>query len=368
MQTTTTTDLDDELDEEEFDEEEAKAPAARRRASSESDALAAFQAGRSAYAASQPETGHPADLHADLVRDWHDGWRSAATEANQGRGVRIATPFDPAERCITRLRACTYGHLQREPNDNPRTRYLDYPLDMHALIGSTWRNLYTAGAIQVGPIRADGWGHPHLCEPPSDTHGNPRRPHLRSVGFWTGSRFVVEHWIRVDHWTPAEVFSWCVVAVAYHRDCVAEAQGTTLWRSGVQLETKHLHAAWSEPQIWAILARWRINPHPAYRLGWGRVSCAGCIFGSDDQWASLRVVNPAQFRQIASHEQAFGCTIRRDRTTVGHTADHGTPYPSITPALVAEALNPRWSGAIFLPPSVPWTLPAGAFGDHAGPM
>ena len=125
---------------------------------------------------------------------------------------------------------------------------------------------------------------------------------------------------------------------------------------------------WDEQQVWDIMARWRINPHPAYRLGWGRVSCAGCIFGSDDQWASLRAVNPAQFRQIASHEQAFGCTIRRDRTTVGHTADHGTPYPSITPALVAEALNPRWSGAIFLPPSVPWTLPAGAFGDHAGPM
>ncbi len=201
--------------------------------------------------------------------------------------MRIATPFDPAERCITRLRACTYGHLQREPNDNPRTRYLDYPLDMHALIGSTWRNLYTAGAIQVGPIRANGWGHPHLCEPPSDTHGNPRRPHLRSVGFWTERRFVVEHWVRVDHWTPAEVFLWFVVAVAHRRDRIAQAQeylddlrrnargscyATNLraHESEVQSETKRLHAALTRLHAFATqhgfaVTTEMVNGHPFRR-------------------------------------------------------------------------------------------------------
>ena len=246
---------DEELDDEELDDEEAsaktKAPAARRRAPSEADKRTTFQAGKAACAAGQPETGHPANLHPGLVRDWGNGWRSAATEATQGRGVPVATPVDPAERSIARLRACSYTKLQQGQNDNPRDRYPDYPLDMHALIGSTWRNLYTAEEIQVGPIRADGWGHPHLCEPPSDIHENPCHLHLSSIGIWTGSRFVVEHWIRVDHWTPAEVFPWCVVAVAYHRDCVAEAQGTTLWRSGVQLETKLLNAALTQLHAFA---------------------------------------------------------------------------------------------------------------------
>lgn len=30
---------------------------------------------------------------------------------------------------------------------------------------------------------------------------------------------------------------------------------------------------WAEKEIWEIIKRWCINPHPAYRLGWGRVSC-----------------------------------------------------------------------------------------------
>lgn len=30
---------------------------------------------------------------------------------------------------------------------------------------------------------------------------------------------------------------------------------------------------WSEEEVWAIIERWKVNPHPAYCLGWGRVSC-----------------------------------------------------------------------------------------------
>lgn len=54
--------------------------------------------------------------------------------------------------------------------------------------------------------------------------------------------------------------------------------------------------AWPERRVWALIEKYRVNPHPAYRLGpWGRVSCAACIFGSPNQWAALRVVNRPQF-------------------------------------------------------------------------
>ena len=107
--------------------------------------------------------------------------------------------------------------------------------------------------------------------------------------------------------------------------------------------------SWSEVQVWAILERWRINPHPAYRLGWSRVSCAGCIFGNPDQWASLRAVNPEQFARIAAYEADFGATIRRDRRSIVAAADVGTLYAAITPERIAEALDPAWSGRIILP-------------------
>jgi len=142
-------------------------------------------------------------------------------------------------------------------------------------------------------------------------------------------------------------------------------------RRSVQLRrhVDHLRLVqrWSEAQIWAILARWQINPHPAYRLGWSRVSCAGCIFGNADQWASLRVVNLAQFQQLAAYEASFGCTIRRDRRTIVETANAGTVYSGITAALIAEALDMQWNRPIILPAGVPWSLPAGAFGSSAGP-
>jgi 3'-phosphoadenosine 5'-phosphosulfate sulfotransferase (PAPS reductase)/FAD synthetase len=122
---------------------------------------------------------------------------------------------------------------------------------------------------------------------------------------------------------------------------------------------------WSDAAVWDILRRWRINPHPAYRLGWGRVSCAACIFGSSDQWASLRAVNPGQFAQIAEYEAAFGVTIRRDGDIV-QAARRGAPYTAITPSDVAAALSDTWDEPILLPEGA-WQLPAGAFGDTTGP-
>ncbi len=121
--------------------------------------------------------------------------------------------------------------------------------------------------------------------------------------------------------------------------------------------------AWCERQIWDIVGRHKINPHPAYRLGWGRVSCFACIFGSPNQWASIQQVAPGVLREIAAYEKQFGKTIVLGET-VEQRASRGTPYPSITPELLAEAMSNNWPGPAFIDP---WILPAGAFGESAGP-
>lgn len=121
--------------------------------------------------------------------------------------------------------------------------------------------------------------------------------------------------------------------------------------------------AWSEAQVWEIIARHRINPHPAYRMGWGRVSCFACIFGSPNQWASVRVVKPELLAEIAAYEQQFGKTIHRGEP-VTKRADRGTPYAALTPELIAEAMSEDWHGPVFLDN---WQMPAGAFGESTGP-
>lgn len=121
---------------------------------------------------------------------------------------------------------------------------------------------------------------------------------------------------------------------------------------------------WSEKQVWEIIQRHGVNPHPAYRLGWGRVSCAACIFGSPNQWASLRALNPAQFTAVATHEATFGKTIKR-KLNVIQTADKGTAY-AMSEADKRAALAHEFAEPVLLAPA-DWKLPSGAYGESCGP-
>lgn len=118
---------------------------------------------------------------------------------------------------------------------------------------------------------------------------------------------------------------------------------------------------WSEKEVWDIIERYKVNPHPAYHLGWGRVSCMTCIFGSDDQWASVAQIAPQCVDRIAEYEQEFGLTIHRTRN-VRVRVERGAAYQMNR--YVEVALSEIFTEQILLDD---WKLPAGAFGDSCGP-
>lgn len=122
--------------------------------------------------------------------------------------------------------------------------------------------------------------------------------------------------------------------------------------------------SWSEEQVWEIIERYKVNPHPAYRLGWGRVSCATCIFGSANQWASIREINREKFEKIAGYEDAFGKTIHR-KLSVRDQADKGKPYETMSQEDIKAALSHEFNEPIILEN---WKLPAGAYGESCGPI
>lgn len=66
-----------------------------------------------------------------------------------------------------------------------------------------------------------------------------------------------------------------------------------------------------EAEVWARLERFMINPHPAYWLGFGRVSCRNCIFATADQRATVRTHMRHAFIPIQQHETNFNMTIHR---------------------------------------------------------
>lgn len=121
---------------------------------------------------------------------------------------------------------------------------------------------------------------------------------------------------------------------------------------------------WSEAEIWAIIEKYRVNAHPAYHLGWGRLSCMKCIFGSNNQWASANKIHPAGVQEIASYEADFQTTIHRS-LSVPERIQLGTPYQTITPELSKASMETVYDGEII---TNDWILPSGAFGENVGPV
>lgn len=119
---------------------------------------------------------------------------------------------------------------------------------------------------------------------------------------------------------------------------------------------------WDEAQVWEIMKRWRVNPHPAYRLNWSRLSCAGCIFGDRHQMASFAVALPCQARSVSEYEQLFGVTIKRNES-VEESIERGTPY-EMDPAVLASARSKTFDEPVLVDD---WQMPGGAFGESAGP-
>lgn len=124
---------------------------------------------------------------------------------------------------------------------------------------------------------------------------------------------------------------------------------------------------WPAAQVWATLRRHGVRPAPAYRLGFGRFSCLACIFGSADQWATVRWLAPDLFARIAAYEGRFGCTIQRGRS-VSELADRGRPFAAALaqPELASRAMRPGWDEPVLVAPSR-WEMPAGAYTDARGP-
>ncbi|WP_454909709.1 phosphoadenosine phosphosulfate reductase domain-containing protein [Variovorax gossypii] len=136
-----------------------------------------------------------------------------------------------------------------------------------------------------------------------------------------------------------------------------------LGKSGRHIDHWRAVHGWAEAKVWEIIERHRIVPHAAYWLGYSRVSCILCVFGSKNQWATNRAIAPLKFGKVAAYEAAFGVTIHR-KLSVVQQADLGTPFAAATGPWVAVALSSTWDVPIT---TDNWKLPPGAFGENCGP-
>jgi 3'-phosphoadenosine 5'-phosphosulfate sulfotransferase (PAPS reductase)/FAD synthetase len=121
----------------------------------------------------------------------------------------------------------------------------------------------------------------------------------------------------------------------------------------------------TEGEVWELIGRWKINPHPAYRLGFGRVSCMACIFGSDGQWTAIGELAPDTLEAVALYEDQFGRTIDRKGVNVRTRAARGRSIIDGTAAeLRAISQLETWDEPVFVED---WHVPAGAYKACGGP-
>ncbi len=66
---------------------------------------------------------------------------------------------------------------------------------------------------------------------------------------------------------------------------------------------------YSEKDVWEVLKRHKVNPHPCYRAGWNRCSCAMCIFSSPKLFAGIRELYPKEYELLRQDEKILGFTL-----------------------------------------------------------
>lgn len=134
----------------------------------------------------------------------------------------------------------------------------------------------------------------------------------------------------------------------------------TQWRAVIE---------WSEKQVWDIIKKYRINPHPCYHLGFGRCSCMSCIFADKDQWASIRAIDPERFATIRGYEISLKHTID-NKKSIEQIADEGAVFEQIAEQRdqLYRALHDVYPVEEVIVDD--WKLPAGAGRAHAcgGPV
>lgn len=123
---------------------------------------------------------------------------------------------------------------------------------------------------------------------------------------------------------------------------------------------------WDEKQIWEIIKRWRIAPHPCYAAGWNRCSCAMCIFSLPRHWAGIRELFPDWVSAVEEDERVLGFTLDSRKPLAEYIGN----AESCVCHDDTKALAQLTSG-VFSVDDVEkehWTLPAGAFrGAKGGP-
>lgn len=124
---------------------------------------------------------------------------------------------------------------------------------------------------------------------------------------------------------------------------------------------------YSEKDVWEVLKRHKVNPHPCYRIGWNRCSCAMCIFSTPTLFAGIKELFPDEYAALRKDEEILGFTLDNKKSLDEFVGDaKSCVYRGDEEALRAIMTGEFSVDDIFVKNK--WMYPAGAFhGSEGGP-
>ncbi|SDM67495.1 3'-phosphoadenosine 5'-phosphosulfate sulfotransferase (PAPS reductase)/FAD synthetase [Catalinimonas alkaloidigena] len=121
---------------------------------------------------------------------------------------------------------------------------------------------------------------------------------------------------------------------------------------------------WSERRVWDVMQSWGILPHPAYYLGFPRVSCRSCIFLSPNQWATLAEIHPDVIDRIERDETDFQFTLDNN-VSIRQLVGAGTSMIDESNRHWIPLVQQDWRRPVLVAPDE-WQMPKGAYGAEGG--
>jgi len=123
----------------------------------------------------------------------------------------------------------------------------------------------------------------------------------------------------------------------------------------------------TEKDIWEVLKRHRVTPHPCYACGWNRCSCMLCIFSLPQHWAGIRELFPEEYEAVREDEIRLGFTLDNKKTLDEYVGGAESCVVRTDPKALHQLLTGEFTAGDIYQKNQ-WTYPAGAFkGSGGGP-
>jgi len=116
--------------------------------------------------------------------------------------------------------------------------------------------------------------------------------------------------------------------------------------------------------VWEVLCRHKVVPHPCYSAGWNRCSCACCIFSLPSHWAGIRELFPEVYEAFRQDEVRLGFTLDNKKSLDEYVGEAKSCVCRDNPMAIEQLVTVRFSQTETY--TTKWVFPTGAFKGSAG--